>query len=349
MFKTFDPSRDIKTQISSINEVLVLNGVVFTGTQQAEPNNIKRYNHWASGSSSGSIYQSLYNTVHTGAAAVELLNITYGQSISSSYYVDAVATNRAEKSKMYRLHAKMLLGDEDLRFNISGSDRDDLIFVHFKRSQMKDELKKGSISLQTMFSGNVVAGIQSVFSSASFSDAGAENRYSSTDRGDVGNLTQGALICGQVYYNAGVLVLIPHIFSNTSSVSTNPGNFWYSGSGIAHDYNSLAISGNFERVLDGIRTRVQGMTIINQTNLQSTFYFCRALNDEFNYSSNPTFLDASQRIIPTSGSNNLQTRTYLTKVGLLGENQELLAVASIGEPLKKSPDTELVIKVRLDN
>jgi hypothetical protein len=187
-----------------------------------------------------------------------------------------------------------------------------------------------------------------VRTSASFSDAGAETRYTSTERCDVGNLITGSNIVGQVYYQAGIIVLIPEIFSNTSSISTNVGNFW-SGT---HDYTSIAVSGgggSFENTLNAIRYRFRDMTIINQTNLQSTFYFCRALNDEFNYSSNPTFLDSAQRIIPTSGSNNLQTRTYITKIGLLGEGQELLAVAAVGEPLKKSPDTELVIKVRLDN
>lgn len=343
MFKTFDPARDIKTQISSINEVLVFNGSVFTGTQSAEPN-IKKYIHWTSGTVSGSLYQSLYSADVASGSSVELMNITYGQSISSSLYTNALATNKVEKNKIYRLHAKMLLGDEDTRFNMSGTDRDDLVFLHLKRSQYKDELKKGALTITCMASGSRGV-VQSIFSSRSLSDAGAVSRYVQSDRGDVGNITSGSAIVGQVYYQAGIVVLVPDLFSNTSSVVTNPGNFW-SGT---QDYNALAISGNYEHLLNGCRYRFQQMTVINQSNLQSTFYFCRALNDEFNYSSNPTFLDSAQRIIPTSGSNNLQTRTYVTKIGLLGENQEVLAVASTSEPLKKAPDGELLIKVRLDN
>jgi hypothetical protein len=351
MFKTFDPGKDVKTQTTPVNEVMVFGGTVFTGVL-ANQSNIKKYVQWTSGTISGGYYHSLYSTNYTSASAVELLNVSYGQSISSSYYTNSSALGKAEKSKMYRLHAKMLLGDEDERFNISGSFRDDLIFVHVKRSQYKDEIKKGSVSILSVFSGGVSAANNVIaFNSASLSDAGAESRWLATDRGDVGNLITGSRIAGLVYYNAGVIVLVPELFSNTSSVSTNPGNFW---SGTA-DYASLAISGgigagrSYDSMLDAIRFRFRGLTIINQSNLQTTYYFCRALNDEFNYSSNPTFLDSSQRIIPTSGSNGLQTRTYITKVGLYGENQELLAVASCGEPLKKSPDAEFIIKVRLDS
>lgn len=347
MYKVFDPARDIKDGINIINEVIVINGAIITGS--VGDANIKKYNHWVSGSKSGSYYQSIYNTNFTSSTAVELLNISYGQSISSSYFTNALATNKVEKSKMYRLHAKMLLGDEDTRFSISGTNRDELIFLHFKRSQMKDEIKKGATSIISVYSGSISSnGIQVTFNSATFSDAGAEGRYSTSDRGDFANFTSGSQVVGQIFYNAGVLVLIPEIFSNTSSVSTNPGNFW-SGT---FDYGAMAISGGggtYDNLLDSIRDRFISLTTINQTNLQSTFYFVRAQNDEFNYSSNPTFVDSSMRIIPTSGSNNLQTRTYPTRVLLLGENQEVLATACIGRPIKKTPDSEFSAKIRLDS
>lgn len=358
MFKTFDIERDIKTQVSSINEVLVFNGVVFTGTLSGTANHassIKNSTHWTSGTISGAFYLSLYSGNHMSATSVELLNITYGQSISSTYYTNGAAVNKTEKNKMYRLHAKMLLGDEDMRFNISGSDRDNLYFIHVKRSQMKDEIKKGSVSFDTMFSGAYTGSIslanyaQSAWSTASLSDAGAQDRFEATSRGDVGNLITGSKIAGLVYYQAGVIVLIPEIFSNTSSYATNVGNHWYLSGSRTMDYDALAVTGTFNELLDAGRSRVRGLTIINQTNLQSTYYFCRALNDEYNYSSNPTFIDASNRIIPTSGSNNLQTRTYPTKIALLGEDQEVLAVASLGEPIKKSPESEILVKVRLDS
>lgn len=346
MFKLFDLGRDLKQALSSVNEVLTFNGTIFTGTLATEPN-IKRYNHWVSGSKSGSIYQAMFSTNYSASTAVELMDITYGQTISSSLYTNAAATNKTEKNKIYKLFAKQLLGDEDSLFSISGSNRNELIFLMLKRSQFKDEIKKGSVSIVSMFSGGWAGGTESQFDQKNFSDSGAENRYSQTDRADVGNLITGAIIAGQIFYNAGIIVLVPELFSNTSSLATNLGNFWSGTFG----YESMAVSGGagtYENLLDGLRHRFKTMTVINQLNLQTSYYFCRAQNDEYNYSSNPSFLDTQQRIIPTSGTNSLQTRSYITKVALLGENQEILAVGSFDRPIKKSPDSEFTVKVRLD-
>ena len=40
--------------------------------------------------------------------------------------------------------------------------------------------------------------------------------------------------------------------------------------------------------------------------------------------------------------------SYVTTVGLLSANNELLAVAKLSEPLRKTPETEYVLRVRLD-
>src|SRR5579859_1656552 len=110
--------------------------------------------------------------------------------------------------------------------------------------------------------------------------------------------------------------------------------------------NQVAITGNIDQVLNGFRYRINNIQFQNQTNLHSTIYFCRALNDEYNYSTNPTFVDSTGLIIPTSGTAN-QTRSYLTTVGLYDINDNLLAVAKLSSPVKKSPDSEVVVRVRL--
>ena len=40
--------------------------------------------------------------------------------------------------------------------------------------------------------------------------------------------------------------------------------------------------------------------------------------------------------------------SYITTVGLYSADNELLAVAKVSEPIKKQPDTELTLRVRLD-
>ena len=353
MIKTFDPTRDIKDQPSEIAEVITYGGSIFSGAivGSVSEANVKRFNHWSSGSRTGSFYQDLYSTHHTASTAVKLMSVTFGYSVSSSFHGAADETNKVEKERIYKLFAKQLLGSEKERFTIDGVTRDELIFVSFARSQRKDELRKGTMSFKTINSGSS-GGAGSVTIPANnvltFTDVGSTGDYDETTRGDVADIVSGSLVAGRVYYQAGILTLVPEIISNTSSLSTNPGNTW-SGS---NDYASMVLSGgaggSLDNTIDAMRFRLREMSIMNTTILHSSLFFCRALNDEFNYSSNPTFIDADGRIMPTSGSTNLMTRTYLTKVGLLGANNELLAVGSLSQPIKKAPDIERTVIVRLD-
>lgn len=335
MFKIFDQSRDVRSKTTPVNEVILFDRNIFTGTNGET--NIRNFNNWQSGGVSGSIFQSLYSTNFTSASAVNLTNVTYGQSLSSSLYTTTGALNKIEKLKIYRLFAKYLLGDEDSLFTISGTARHELIFVPIARSQVKDELKKQSFTINSTFSGSFA----SKFNSRTFSDTNASNVWSQGIRGDYADLISGTTTGGQLFYQAGIAVLIPEMFSNTSS---NTGNQW---SGTL-DYVNLATSASFQSLLNGIRYRFDNITFVNQSNLQASYYYCRMLNDEFNYSSNPTFIDTAGRIISTSGSTNYGTITYPTKVALLDENNGILAVACLNNPIKKSFENEQTVICRID-
>ncbi len=84
----------------------------------------------------------------------------------------------------------------------------------------------------------------------------------------------------------------------------------------------------------------------NTTELNSTVYFCRAHHNEFNYSSNPTYLTESQ--IRVKNTETDSPISYVTTVGLYSPDNELLACAKLSEPLKKDPTNELTLRVRLD-
>jgi len=88
------------------------------------------------------------------------------------------------------------------------------------------------------------------------------------------------------------------------------------------------------------------MQFNNTTELNSTIYFCRANHNEFNYSSNPTYLSRSKIRVKSIASD--EPVSYITTVGLYNNNNELLATAKLSEPLKKTPSNEFVLRVRLD-
>ena len=84
----------------------------------------------------------------------------------------------------------------------------------------------------------------------------------------------------------------------------------------------------------------------NTVELNSTVYFCRINHNEFNYSTNPTYLSGSKIRVKTQSSD--MPLAYITSVGLYNDSNELVAVAKLSEPLKKSNDNEFTLRVRLD-
>ena len=97
---------------------------------------------------------------------------------------------------------------------------------------------------------------------------------------------------------------------------------------------------------DYFRRRIYNLQFNNTTELNSTVYFCRANHNEFNYSSNPTYVSGSKIRVKSQATDN--PVSYITTVGLYNDNNELLATSKLSEPLKKDPNTEFTIRTRLD-
>jgi len=81
--------------------------------------------------------------------------------------------------------------------------------------------------------------------------------------------------------------------------------------------------------------------------IKSSHYFCRVKSDEYNFSQNPTYFNSTDASL-TNNTFVQDPKSYITTVGLYNDNNELLAVAKLSQPLLKSRDREAVIKVRLD-
>jgi|2_EtaG_2_1085320.scaffolds.fasta_scaffold23783_2 hypothetical protein len=256
-------------------------------------------------------------------------------------------------------------------------------FFNFSRLLVKDEIKKGSFSM-TFMTGAAVEAPQNTHDGGTtakrvFSDAGAQNNYfTNSPAGEYAILTASSAApetaggvnytqdrvggartnyagVGLVFYQAGVAVI-------SSSL------FWEHPEQRHHDYLTLAAANKImiasyppkstftfrdmftgsviSGTTDGLRNRIADISFNNTTELNSTIYFCRAHHNEFNYSSNPTYLDGSK--IRVKDSSLDQPVSYITTVGLYSADNELLAIAKLSEPLKKAPDNELTIRVRLD-
>jgi hypothetical protein len=166
------------------------------------------------------------------------------------------------------------------------------------------------------------------------------------------------LACGLLYYQAGIAVLTASLFDQVrygDSVKAHRG-FLSRSADVIQGVGPLGrratagfrfLTGStIDQISNGFRHRIFNLQFNNTTELNSTVYFCRLAHNEFNYSSNLTYLSSSKLRVKQNSSD--PPVAYVTTVGLYSVDNELLATAKVSEPLKKDPTNELTLRVRLD-
>ena len=131
-----------------------------------------------------------------------------------------------------------------------------------------------------------------------------------TDDGE-GNLITGSNIVGNVIYSHGLLVL------TTGSLIS--------------DITGSAVSCSFS----------SSYTIFESQ------YTCTIRENEFSFTLNPTLMSGSNGAVYSFATGS-DFAPYITTVGLFNENQELLAVGKLSQPLPSSHVTDMNILVNLD-
>jgi len=224
----------------------------------------------------------------------------------------------------------------------------------------------------------------SISGSAIFTDVGAASSKRTTFGGEVGEIVDASNTSrkiGLMFYDAGTAVLDlskimwggQHVSGTISSVVGNPGvsglatneTIIGSGSVLQSSYGSnpsarfipdFLTSGSMDDIVDHIAScrfssgSNTAVTFQNTTNINSTLVFCRAGADEFNYSSNPTYVDGDGRIVVIDAGQEDTQRAFnfATTVGLYDANDNLLAVAKLSRPVEKNDEKDLTIRIRLD-
>jgi hypothetical protein len=273
--------------------------------------------------------------------------------------------------------------DEDGDYS-GGNKLRECIFLSFSRLLVKDEIKKGSFNMTLGISGSDGAPTTTLHPFGilgNVKDTGASTSYKiNSPTGEYGILylsgtnaanslkylnaskissTGNGIPCGLIYYQAGVAVLTSSIFLE----DTKKGFLKTGATGVTNALTNNTF--NFGGIVDGksgidahftgstidtmatyLRARIQNISFNNTVELNSTIYFCRANHNEFNYSSNPTYLTSSQ-IRVKQETTDLPV-SYVTTVGLYSADNQLLAVGKLSEPLRKDPTIEYTLRARLD-
>ena len=377
-FKTFDPGKDSVVTRNLLHEAIPVTGTIISGTygSPSPSTNVKNYSH--------GMFQSVYDYPYLSSSANHIFDLTMGFSATSHLSAAAPAgqtpTQRAKKINIYNEMAQVLAGfDENSavrRFDedgdlTGGTKIDEAYFVNFTRLLAKDEIKKGSFSLTLGISnGTGLSAYASPFAQTlTITDKSGSTGYKvNSPAGDYGILfatgsatgaknavdatgliavDRGYAKVGLIYYQAGIAVISSSVFGSllSSSVSMSARSTGTTPV-LSASVNGNFISSSISGACTDFRHRIQNISFNNTTELNSTVYFCRADNTDFNYSSNPTYLSSSKMVV----KNNSQDVpiSYVTSVGMYSADNELLAVAKLSEPLKKDPTTEFTVRVRLD-
>lgn len=324
--------------------------------------------------------------VKYASASTNVFDVTIGKSpdvaTGPSLTLEREVANYNQMAKVLLGHD---VNGNILKFSLDADAQADnnilhnAIFVNFARGQFKDKIKSGTFNMLVN-----ITGTSNVYLSDTSGTVGPVVRECQT--GEVGLLfVSGAaadlattinVTGGLVFYEAGIAVVSPYIFASSgtnappSSVATTTVAIFNSNSlGIINTYPASGFSSSYAGAHTVGYTFIEAGTAPQSsslsssaygfsshlltasyqatTELNSTVYFCRAFNNEFNYSSNPTYLSSSEIYIKESDPMN-QPVAYITSVGLYDDNNQLLAVAKLSEPIKKTPDNELIARVRLD-
>jgi hypothetical protein len=336
-------NNDIASTRTLLHESIPVTGSIVSGTYA--DNNIKNYSH--------NMFQSVYDYPYLSSSSNHIFDITCGFTATSALSGSTNMVDGDKKMEVYNQMAQVLAGydhtgsirefDADGDFT-GGSKIKSAFFLNFARLLTKDEVKKGSVQLKfgtaayaSPFTGSVTLFDANAASSYKVNSPAGE--YGLLFTSSVASGTSYGTPVGLFYYQAGIAVVTSSVF--VSSLGTLQAT--YSGSATS---NQAIVSSSITNNATALRNRIENVQFNNTTELNSTVYFCRVGNNEYNYSSNPTYLNGSKIRVKNEASDN--PTSYITTVGLYSADNELLAVAKLSEPIKKDPTNELILRVRLD-
>jgi hypothetical protein len=328
----------------SPDDVVITTEKVFTSTWTNNTNKLTTVftasadnpsvgSNFSTPSSSGQYFINVHNT-SVGTTSEIQYSISYGNKVGSgseNFHAGANADGFNSSKAIYSQYRSMVYGDETRDFTFGSTTPDDIIVINISRARYKQALRLGSLNLK--FSNNVKTNLtdDSITNSGSAVITNAGRQYNIVT-GSSGVAQSTTTTYGFLYPDAGFMVLNGDAIGDVTN-GLNTLNF-ITSSNTQGANHALTLGQISEFELD------------TQENISSQFYFVRAKNKEFNYTTNPSFIDSRGNLNYTSMIDN--PVSYITTVGLYNDANELLAVAKLSQPIIKDFTKEALIKVKLD-
>jgi len=248
-------------------------------------------------------------------------SIGYGHR-SGSFSHDGSPDDKYNVSAVNYAQYISLLGYNNY-FNFGNVIADDIYFITFNRDRYKQQLDNLWELTLTSGSYSRIFTNDSTVNSPDISIGGTSyNIVSGSLSGGVSNVND---VYGKVYHEHGLLLF------NSAKIRTefNIPNTIYMQEQFFHLINNGA---NFK--------------MRNKQQINSSVYFVRIKNQDYNYSNNPSFTSGSYGDLKYNQMGNTP-EVFITTVGLYNQYNELLAVAKLSKPIKKDFNKELLLRIKL--
>ena len=315
---------------------------------------------------------SSFKTVSAGSFAT----FGYGTVMSSSYPLTASLRRKFYQQGTARKHITALRTTLDYynhksahhaySSSLGNKGNQDLNLISIPSILFGSSIKQGSVSLKYYLSGTLLAEL--------------------VDRDRTGELiqvsgtayaqTQGKdKVAGVVLYNEGFIMLTGSwALENPSTIKRDYINDPSDHQTSAWKYWGTTTPGDGYTTTSGSTDYLSYQLDYKGTNYVPVMtMLAHAPKGELNYSNNPTFVKAGQRrkLVPVTGSRiyreidtveakntmtssyadptgSYQKQTFITKIGLYDDHNNLIAIATLANPVKKLEDLDYTFKLKLD-
>jgi hypothetical protein len=284
------------------------------------------------------ITNSSYNSLPYGS------EITYEPTNNPiTFYYFTSSQNRVEDEFRKFKSLKNIINKHkalDEIFDFSNLETTDLTLISLNSYNLGSGIKKGSVALNFLYTGSVLTTAADILENGILYDS------SNTK-------------VGFVLYNEGFVVLTgseslsPFTTEWNGYGSTNPR--WFLFGALSSSNINFSCEMNYE-----VKNEVPTKTI-----------FIEANKNLFNHSNNSTYILSSSYVLPTTSSNsfkeNAQTaiaktnkspfvsgsatfekQTFITTIGLYDEDKNLIGIANLSNPVRKTENREFLFKLKLD-
>ena len=218
-------------------------------------------------------------------------------------------------------------------------------------------LKKGTVDLQFYFTGTLIGRAQDTKQNGELIET-AGPRTGST--------------IGMVLYNEGIMVLTgTYVLGSGDAVSVDG---YTTDSWMGDDVEDSPRWVYFGQSLSGSVTAQSSSFLLNASGTQyipTLTMFATAPKGKLNHSNNPSYTTYSQYYPANSGpkgyfenrqipiknvvsssfadpTGSFEKTTYISKIGIYDDNQNLIGIAKVATPIKKTAERDFTFKLKLD-